>query len=188
MINFQEIFRYLDISINKELIDVLGEHAVVKHYKKGDLLIKEGQIAYRLYYLKKGTARTFYYHNAKDITSWIYQEDRPFTAWASYLNRQPSFENIEILEDSIIVSYTKEVMEDLYLKYPAFGAYGRKMVEQQLAFLDAYYKGYMFMTAKERYDLLLSNFPDITQRVNLGHIASLLGISQETLSRIRGKR
>jgi len=44
------------------------------------------------------------------------------------------------------------------------------------------------MTAKERYDLLLSTFPDVTQRVNLGHIASLLGISQETLSRIRAKK
>jgi len=188
MIDFQDIFRDAEVSIGKNIIDVLEKHSEQRNYKKGDLLIKEGQVAHRLYYLEKGTARTFYYHNAKDITSWIYSEDRPFTAWSSYLNNQPSFENIEILEDSIVASFTKDVLEELYLKYPAIGLYGRKMVERQLAFLDAYYKGYMFMSAKERYDLLLTVFPDITQRVNLGHIASFLGISQETLSRIRAKR
>ena len=79
-------------------------------------------------------------------------------------------------------------MEQLYQESPQFERFGRKMYEQQLAYLDAFYKGYLFMTAKERYDLLLSVFPDVTQRVNLGHIASFLGISQETLSRIRAKK
>jgi len=70
---------------------------------------------------------------------------------------------------------------------PAFERFGRILMEEQLAFIDYYFKGVLFMTAKEKYSLLLSYFPDITQRVNLGHIASFLGITQETLSRLRSR-
>ncbi len=63
-----------------------------------------------------------------------------------------------------------------------------KLIEEQLVYIDTYSKGYMFLSAKEKYDKLLSFFPDIDQRANLGYIASMLGISQETLSRIRGEK
>lgn len=177
-----------EFPLSKEIIHDLESLAMLEELPKGHLLLKEGQVAHRLYFLEKGTARTYYYHNGKDITSWIYGENLPFTAWYSFLDKKPSFENVEVLETSTVISLSKKSLEALYKKHPAFNHFGRKMVEQQLSFLDAFYKGYLFMTAKERYDLLLSIFPDVTQRVNLGHIASLLGISQETLSRIRAKR
>ncbi len=188
MDRFKKILTSVQVPISKELLQKLAQIATVETIPKGRLLIKEGQIAYRLYFLEKGTARTYYYHNAKDITSWIYGEYAPFTTWYSYLNHQPSFENLELVEDATVISFTKNDLEKLYLEHPHFERFGRKMAEQQLAYLDAFYKGYLFMTAKERYDLLLSVFPNVTQRVNLGHIASLLGISQETLSRIRAKK
>ena len=188
MIILKKIFAAISVPLSKELMLALEQKIKKETLPKGQLLVKDGQVAHRLYFLEKGTARTFYYHNGKDITSWIYRENTPFTTWYSFLNRQPSFESIEILEDATVLSFTKDALEALYLQYPTFERFGRKMVEQQLSFLDAFYKGYMFMSAKERYDLLLDIFPDITQRVNLGHIASFLGISQETLSRIRSKK
>jgi len=92
-----------------------------------------------------------------------------------------------LTEDSRIVSLSYETLHQLYADDPALQEFGRKMVEEQLVFLDYFYKGFMFMSASKKYELLLSIFPDVTQRVNLGHIASFLGISQETLSRIRKK-
>ena len=188
MIGLKKVFEATNVPLSKDLLQVIEKQIKVETVEKGSLLVKDGQVAHRLYFLEKGTARTFYYDNGKDITSWIYRENTPFTTWYSFLNQQPSFENIEILEDSTVLSFTKDTLEALYLKYPTIERFGRKMVEQQLSFLDAFFKGYMFMSAKERYDLLLDIFPDITQRVNLGHIASFLGISQETLSRIRKKK
>lgn len=188
MLDFDRLLNTSTRPLPNEVIEDIAQIAKVETLSKGKILVKEGQIAHRLYFLEKGTARTHYFHNAKDVTSWIYQEHTPFTAWYSFLNRKPSFENIEILEDSTIVSFTKDELETLYKHHIPFNHYGRKMVEQQLSYLDVFYKGYLFMTAKERYELLLSTFPDVTQRVNLGHIASLLGISQETLSRIRAKK
>lgn len=186
--DFDQFFNITTTPLSKEVIQDVAKIAKVESLPKGHILVKEGLVAHRLYFLKEGTARTYYHHNAKDITSWIYGENTPFTAWNSFFDRKPSFENVEILEDATVVSFTKENLDALYQQHVSFNHFGRKMVEQQLSFLDAFYKGYLFMSAKERYDLLLSVFPDVTQRVNLGHIASLLGISQETLSRIRAKK
>jgi len=188
MVDFNKLLDTTSTPLSKDIIQAITQVAKIETLPKGSLLVKEGQIAHRLYFLEKGTARTYYYHNAKDITSWIYKENMPFTAWYSFLDRKPSFENVEILETSTIISFTKKELEALYKQHPSSNHFGRKMAEQQLSYLDAFYKGYLFMTAKERYDLLLAAFPDVTQRVNLGHIASLLGISQETLSRIRAKK
>jgi CRP-like cAMP-binding protein len=188
MIDFKyKIFGKETLSLNKESIALLEKVVKVEELPKGHLLLKEGQVCHRLYYLEKGTARTFYYHNGKDITSWIYPEDITFSSWYSFLGRKPSFETIEILEPATVYSITLDELENLYQKSPQIERIGRKMLEQNLSFVDIFYKGYLFMSAKERYNLLLYIFPDITQRVNLGHIASLLGISQETLSRIRAK-
>ena len=152
---------------------------------KNHLLVRQDMVAHRLYFIVKGSARTFYYHDGKDVSSWIYREGQLVTSWSSFFTRSPSYESLEVTEDSILVSLSYEGLQELYQAHPKMQEFGRIMVEEQLVFLEYFYKGFFFMTAKEKYDLLLSIFPDITQRVNLGHIASFLGMSQETLSRIR---
>ena len=122
------------------------------------------------------------------MTSWFYREGQLFTAWSSFYKRSPSYEGVELTEDSTISALSYNHLRQLYKQHPKMQEFGREMVEEQLVFLDYFYKGFMFMSAKEKYDLLLSVFPDVTLRVNLGHIASFLGISQETLSRIRAKK
>ncbi len=174
----------LDTELANEISTVLRRDQL----EKSHLVVKDGMVAQRLYFIEKGAARAFYYHDGKDITSWIYREGQLITSWTSFYTRVPSHENVELTEDSTLVSLTYDQLQDLYRKHSKFQEFGRTMVEEQLVFLDHFYKGFMFMTAREKYDLLLSIFPDATQRVNLGHIASFLGISQETLSRIRKKQ
>lgn len=175
------------IQISKEIETAILALCQIEELKKSHYLLKDEMVAHRLYFIIKGSARTFYYHEGKDITSWIYREGLLITSWSSFFNRTPAFENIELLEDSRVCSISFDELQQLYATYPKMQAFGRIMVEEQLTFLDYFFKGFLLMTAKEKYDLLISIFPDVTQRVNLGHIASLLGISQETLSRIRRK-
>ncbi|MEO1257527.1 MAG: Crp/Fnr family transcriptional regulator [Bacteroidota bacterium] len=176
------------IRLEKKQLSILEQAFQTTTFSKGDSLLKTGQYCRTLYYLESGTVRSFFLNDGKDITSWIYREDQFFTAWYSFLNQESSFENIEALETSVVQYISHENLQQLYKSDPAFEKIGRLIVEEQFAFLDLYSKGYSFMTAKEKYDLFLSYFPDITLRVNLGHLASLLGISQETLSRIRKKK
>ena len=173
------------VQISLEIASEIQTLLQIEEFPKGHLLIKEGMIAHRLYFIVNGSARTYYFHDGKDVTSWIYKEDQLITSWSSFFGRQASFESVQILEDSKVCSLTYDHLQDLYFRYPKIQEFGRLIVEEQLVFLDQFYKGFLFSTAKEKYDLLLSVFPDVTSRVNLGHIASLLGITQETLSRIR---
>ncbi len=168
----------------QEEIEALASRETVP---KEHIVLTQGKTCKRLYFLQKGTVRTYFYQKGKDVTYWIYPENNLVTSWHSYILRKPSSEYIETTEDSVLVSLTYDQWQELYLKYPKLDRFGRLILEEQMALLDDFYKGYYFMTAKEKYELLVSVFPSITQRANLGHIASMLGISQETLSRIRGK-
>ncbi|MCT4624854.1 MAG: Crp/Fnr family transcriptional regulator [Schleiferiaceae bacterium] len=153
--------------------------------KKGEHLLREGQMCDALYYLQSGTVRTYYIHDAQDVTSWFYRDGYFFTAWHSFYGDARSYEYIEVLEESEIMVLKKNEFEKLIQQEPDFATFARILAEEQTAFLDQYFKGYMFLSAKERYQLLLEFIPDIELRSKLGNIASFLGISQETLSRIR---
>ena len=102
--------------------------------------------------------------------------------------KKPSFEEIECLEDCILYQISYNNYQRLIADFPAFGNFARLLAEEMLAFLDEFSKGWSFLTAKEKYKLLLSYLPDIELRVKLGHIASFLGITQETLSRLRAQK
>ncbi|NER11844.1 cyclic nucleotide-binding domain-containing protein [Leptobacterium flavescens] len=176
---------YIDLSHEAET--EIQQLALYEEVAKGHQLLEVGKTARRLYFIVSGTIRTFFYQKGKDVTYWIYPENSVITSWHSYLLKKPSAEYIEVIEDSMLISLSYDEWQDLYSKYPELERFGRLLFQEQIALLDDFYKGYYFMTAKEKYELLLQFFPDITLRANLGYIASMLGISQETLSRIRGK-
>ena len=158
----------------------------VTTYNKGHILNAEGAVCHHLYFVLQGICRTFHDHTRKEVTTWIYPEGHFITAWSSFMAQSPSHESIEVLEDNTQVAYiTKPTLETLYEQHRAFERFGRMLVEEQLAFLDDYARGYHLLSARQKYENLLAFFPEITQRVNLGHVASMLGITQETLSRIR---
>lgn len=173
------------ITLSEQAEQAITDLAIKDTYKKGVLLIEEGKTSKRLYFLEHGTARSYFFQNGKDVTHWIYPNNCLITSWSSYLTQQPSNDYMETTEDSILVSLTYDQWQNLYNTYPELERFGRLIIEEQIALIDDFYKGYYFLTAKEKYDLLVSVYPDITQRANLGHIASMLGITQETLSRIR---
>lgn len=175
------------ITLSEEAEKEILEQVLVEEIPKGEQFLEEGKTCERLYFIAKGTVRTFHYQDGKDITYWIYPENMMITSWHSYILRKPASEYIETTEDSILLSLTYNQWQELYLKHPKLERFGRLVLEEQMSLLDDFFKGYYFLTAKEKYELLVSAFPTITQRANLGHIASMLGISQATLSRIRGK-
>lgn len=180
-INFLNSYKTLDKKIENEIIDLLK----FESFKKGELLLKSGKICNRIYFLEKGTIRSFFYKDLKDITYWIIAENQLFTGWNSFVHQVPVTESFETIEDCTLSSLTYEQWHDLLGKYKEIEFIYRRILEEQIASIDEFYRGYFFMTAKEKYDLLIQAFPRVTQISNLKHIASMLGISQETLSRIR---
>ena len=176
------------VPFDESLIAKVRENFKVETVAKNTLLLREHSFCRRIYFIEKGTVRTYYYHNQKDISSWFYQEGMFFSSWYSFIQQQPSFEYIETLEECTLHSIDYLNYQKLLNGYHDFERFGRLLAEEQTAFIDLYSKGYMFYSAKEKYQLLLDYFPDIELRVKLGHIASFLGISQATLSRIRADK
>lgn len=176
------------IPLNSALEEAISTAFVQRTIPKRTALLREHQYCQHLYFLEQGTVRTFYYHEGKDISSWFYRSGMFLTSWYSFYGQTQSYEYIETLEDSVVYSIDYTQYQKLLEAFPLMERFGRLLAEEQMAFLDHFSKGYMFLTAKEKYQLLLSIFPDVELHVKLGHIASFLGISQETLSRIRARK
>lgn len=164
------------------------EEIKVLDIEKNDFLLQEGQKCFYLWFIIKGSARSFYHFKDDERTSWIYKENQIVTAIESYSDQSISITNIQATENLTVARISVAKLEELYVKFPSFQTFGRLWAQQILSDVAKAYQGFDFMSPKEKYDLLLYIFPDVTQRVNLGHIASFLGISRETLSRLRNPR
>jgi CRP-like cAMP-binding protein len=158
-----------------------------KECLKKQLLQEAGCHANHVYFIEKGIARTFYYRDGKDITYWIAAENEFAGAMASFFNRTISNKNVELLEDSIVWEFSHAKLESLYSESKEIERMGRLFAQYGIGLVEQRFDDLLFLTARERYDILLQKHPGILQRVSLGIIASYLGITRETLSRIRSK-
>jgi CRP/FNR family transcriptional regulator, anaerobic regulatory protein len=185
----QEIINILESlgTVSLQAQASLAERVVKKEFPKNHLILEAGKTCRYLYFITEGCARGFYYKDGKDITSWFAFGQDAVTSMYSFVSQKPSFENIEILEPSVLYAISYDNLQKMYLEFPEFNLIGRLFTEKYYIELEERVMSLQFLTAKERYEKLLIQQPMLLQRVTLGQIASYLGITQETLSRIRGK-
>ncbi|MBX2925214.1 MAG: Crp/Fnr family transcriptional regulator [Chitinophagaceae bacterium] len=154
---------------------------------KNEFLVKEGKICRHLYFLQQGALRGFYKLDGKEITHWFGFENDFVTSFHSFTTQQPSVENIQLIEGSILWAISKDTLTGLFNRYHEIERLVRIAYEKYYIRLEERYVNAHFKTAAERYESLLLHTPHIVERVPLGFISSYLGISQETLSRVRSR-
>jgi len=156
-------------------------------YKSGAFILKEGQVCNKACQVWEGLVRSYYMNDGKDITSRFMEEGDIITSWPSYYKQQPGNEFIEATEDTILLCLNYTDIQKLYSEMPEFNIVGRRQVEH--AFFLAEQRTQMLRkhTAEEKYKFFLENHPTLLQRVPLKHIATYLGMNEETLSRIRSR-
>lgn len=174
-------------------LDEQTEHALIENlkievFKKNDFLLTPGQTCTKLYFVKTGLVRSYYLSDDKEITLWFYKEDDIVGSWHSFYKQKPASEFIQLCEDAELVSISYAVRQKLMDQFASFEKFSRLYGEELLANIDETIKRFSMMSAKEKFDGLMNSSPDLFQRAKLGQIASLLGISQETLSRIRAQK
>lgn len=155
--------------------------------RKGHLLFRAERLERDIYLLSQGLARVYYHHRANDVTLCFGMEGDALISLRSYIQDTPGYENIELLENSELYGLKTADLRRLYSSDIHIANWGRKLAEQELIKTEERLMSRQFKTAAERYNELLKNQPNLLQRVQLGHIASYLGISQVTLSRIRAE-
>ncbi|WP_083261428.1 Crp/Fnr family transcriptional regulator [Crocinitomix algicola] len=167
--------------------NLIASHFTRRELKAGDFLYESGDYSPFIYFLEKGLLRMFYYNEeGKEITAWLTVEQNFVSAIGGPYSNQPAKEYCQVVEDVVIYEIKFDAFEKL-LEQPL----GAKMTFYALSELNQTLSRYLhffkFHSAEERYRALMDFAPDIINRVSLGQIASFLGISQETLSRIRGR-
>ncbi|MCW3085846.1 MAG: cyclic nucleotide-binding protein [Bacteroidetes bacterium] len=140
-----------------------------------------------IFFVEKGLLRGYYFHEGKEITSWFAQENEFATSLYAFVSMKPSFEVIQSLEDSTLIQLSHSALENLYTRFPETERLGRIIMEAYYIKLEERLLNIQFKTAKERYKNFIQSKPSLLQRTSLGQIASYLGITQETLSRIRAE-
>ena len=154
---------------------------------KNEFLLKEHKTCRHLYFLQQGALRGFYNLDGKEITHWFGFENDFVTSFHSFTTQQPSVENIQLLEGCVLWAISKDTLTGLFNRYHEIERLMRIAYEKYYIRLEERYVNAQFKTAAERYENLLLQSPHIIERVPLSYVSSYLGISQETLSRVRSK-
>lgn len=171
-----------DKSINK-LAGLLTENYLPKHH----LLTQSGLKDNFVYFIEQGCLRTYFLVDEKELTNWFSVEgDITFSSNSLY-HRSPGFDFIEILEDSCIFTLPIDTLNDLYKTDIDIANWSRTIHQEVLLQMQNLRIDKLTLSSKVRYENFLRENPDLFSRVNLGYIASYLGMTQQHLSTIRAK-
>ena len=173
--------------LSDDILEDVISHFQHLEYPKNYLLLKQGRPCKHLWFLIQGAVRYFYTdEDGKDSNVWFSLDTDVITDAPSFVSHKPSNECIQLLEDSELYAIERNNLYSLLQKHHSFALWHIRLVEKHyVSQIEERTSDLQFLTAKQRYEKLLLQFPNISNRISLGHIASYLNITQETLSRIR---
>ncbi|OSZ81994.1 cyclic nucleotide-binding protein [Chitinophagaceae bacterium IBVUCB1] len=173
-----------DAFTNQE-IEEIADKLNAKKYLKGTMLIREGEVCKECYFVLKGCLRQYHIDDGIEITTQFYTEEQAAVLFSSYVNGTAADTNLICNEDSILIVGNLEDESEMYNRYPKLLQVTRQMMEQSFGKIQNDYAKFIASSAEERYLNLLETRPSLLQRAPLNQIASYLGITPESLSRIR---
>lgn len=171
--------------ISAEAYEAIAGISELLSIKKNTDLQSIGHTCRTIYFISKGAARIYYYKDGTDITEHFAFENSISVRVESLFTNKPSRKAIEIIEDAEVVAIDAIRLFKLYDEFPEIERLFRKIFEEGYVETVNRLESIQFHSAKDRYNALLAEHPNILQRVPLKHIASYLGVTQVTLSRIR---
>ena len=167
--------------------DYFRRHSYSCSFRKGKLLLKAGEICEHIYFIKKGAVRGFIKDGTKDITTWITAENEVVSSISALDIKEPAQENMQAIENCELLALTYTDFQNLYIKFPEFNIVARKILQKY--YQDAERRAFIARVTKaeKKYRLFLTRYGHLANRIPLKYIASFLGITLETLSRVRKK-
>lgn len=178
-----EYIQTLDIETLTTLQSISSE----KSYRKGELLLRQDEVCTKSYLVISGIARKYYLNDGKEITTELFFENDLAVSFESYTLQQPGREFIEALTDVSVSITHYQAFQDAKIKYPKLITLDLMLAEYYAMWVEKRLFQFHTMTATERYLDIIHRNPRLIQTLPLTIIASYLGISLETLSRIRAK-
>jgi CRP-like cAMP-binding protein len=165
----------------------LSQHTQVVSVHRKKLLLKAGMPCRHIYFVRKGVLHAYLKEDNKEITTWISVENDFATSITGLFEQLPSREYIQALEPCELLMMDYDLLEQLYLQYPEFNIISRKLLQKY--YYDAENRSFLnrIPKAEQRYLQFLKSHAHLVNRIPLRYIASYIGMTLETLSRIRKK-
>jgi len=180
------------LSYFSKIMPLTGEEAAaivetvnIQQYKKGTILLREGQVSMNAYFVLDGCVRQYYLVDGEERTNNFFTENQWVISITSISQQIPSGHFMECCLDSTLVVGNREKEEYLYKRFPKLESISRKVMEKVFAEQQEIMASYATDTPEQRYLKLLKSRPDLFQRIPQYHIASYIGVKPESLSRIR---
>jgi CRP-like cAMP-binding protein len=174
------------IHLNPEAEEFLYSISKEKTLPKGEVLIRQGQAVKKTFFVTAGCLRSFCTDkNGKEHTLQFAIKNWWISDYIAIHNDELATLTVECLTESNIIEFNAKELDEIHTRFPEFESYQRHNLERHVVSLHKRILNQLQLSAPERYDLFLKQYPDIEQYTRNFHIASYLGITQESLSRIR---
>ena len=171
--------------LSQEEVEGIVDTLTIKEFKKGDILLREGQISKEVYFVLEGCVRQYYLVDGEEKTSNFFTEEQWVISMQSFGQSVPSNHFLDCCMDCHLVVGNREKEEGLYRKFPKLETVSRRVMEKVFAEQQELMSSYATDTAEQRYLKLLKTRPDLFQKIPQYQIASYIGVKPESLSRIR---
>ena len=168
-------------------LDKLRQCLTEVSYPKGFQVLEYGKIEKDIFFIKKGIVRAYTLVEGKEITFWVGKEGATIVSMKGYVKDEPGYETMELMENSVLYVLARKKLKELFLEDLHIANWGRRYAEMELLAAEERLISMLSAVASERYHELLEKEPDLLQRLPLGSIATYLGITQASLSRIRAQ-
>ncbi len=184
------LLKYLQslATFSNESWDLLQFALSCREYKKNEFLIQEGQVCNSLFYIDKGYCRNFFEIDGTEKNTAFYFENEIATNIKSFGSGEKSESSLITCEPSSIIVFDKDKLFQIAKESIEIEALGRNCIRSFTIKQEEFSNLFKLYSTEERFEYLGKNYPDILKRVPLTQLSSFLGVSRETLSRIRRKR
>jgi CRP-like cAMP-binding protein len=173
------------VSFTEKEKQVIENAFTFRQVPKKFKLAEEGKIAKELYFINKGLVRLYYTKDGEEITGYIFKEFLFASSYESFLRQLPSIQTLETLEDCELLVVDYKSLEQLYEALPKMHIVARKVAEQRFINAQMILSSFILDSPKERYQKFEKEHGDLLLRIPHHIIASYLGISAVSMSRIR---
>ena len=175
-----------NLNLSSEAEEFLYSISKEKILPKGEVLIRQGEVVKKTFFVTTGCLRSYCIDkNGKEHTLQFAIKDWWISDYIAIHSDELATLTVECLKESKVIEFNAKELDEIHERFPEFESYQRHNLERHVVSLHKRILNQLQLSAAERYDLFLKQYPDIEQHTRNFHIASYLGITQQSLSRIR---